>query len=47
MARIPLELLHGCSGEGGQLAGGHRGIWGLVLLLKCKHDGAAMGFQEW
>lgn len=47
MARILLEQLHGCSGEGGQLAGGQRGIWGLVLLLKCKYDGAAMGFQEW
>lgn len=47
MARILLEWLHGCSGEGGQLAGGHRGIWGLVLLLKCKHDGSAMRFQEW
>lgn len=47
MARILLEWLHGCSGEGGQLAGGHRGIWGLGLLLKCRYNGTAMSFQEW
>lgn len=39
--------MHGCSGEGAQLAGGHRGIWGLELLLKCKYDGAALSFPEW